>query len=193
MRSPWSMRAGTATALLLALVLLALVPAAPDAQAQVDVFEFDTEEQERRFQQLSREFRCPMCQNANLADSPGGVAADLRREMYDMIIAGRTDQEIEQFMHDRYGDFIFYRPRFDATTLLLWLGPLLFLLIGVVVVIGIIQRTRSAGPASEDDLSDSEKQRLDTLLAARDGAASGSDSSHSSTDAGDDRPPSGQQ
>lgn len=157
-------------ALLLAVLLLVLVPAG-DARGQtaVDVFEFETEEQERRFQQLSEEFRCPMCQNANLADSPGGVAADLRREIYNMIMEGRTDEEIEQFMHERYGDFIFYRPRFDATTLLLWLGPLFFLLIGAFVIVGIVQRNRNAGVASEDDLSDEEKARLETLLNKRNG------------------------
>ena len=152
------------------LLALMLLPGAGTvlAQGPVDVYDFETEEQERRFQELSREFRCPMCQNANLADSPGGVAADLRREIYDMIMDGRTNQEIEEFMHARYGDFIFYRPRFDATTLLLWLGPLFFLLIGGFVIYGIVQRTRNAGVASEDDLSDEEKAQLSELLGQRD-------------------------
>lgn len=155
-------------ALVLAVLMLVLTPTGDVlAQTPVDVFDFETEEQERRFQQLSEEFRCPMCQNANLADSPGGVAADLRREIYSMIMEGRTDEEIEQFMRARYGDFIFYRPRFDATTLLLWLGPLFFLLIGALVIVGIVQRNRNAGVASEDDLSDEEKARLKTLLHQR--------------------------
>ncbi len=153
----------------LMVLALVLLPGASGALAQgpVDVFEFETEEQEERFQELSREFRCPMCQNANLADSPGGVAADLRREIYDMIMEGRSDEEIEEFMHARYGDFIFYRPRFDATTLLLWLGPLFFLLIGAFVIYSIVQRTRTAGVAREEDLSDDEKARLSALLDKR--------------------------
>jgi len=153
----------------LALALLVAWPAADTALAQtaVDVFEFETEAQERRFQQLSEEFRCPMCQNANLADSPGGVAADLRREIHSLIMEGRTDEEIEQFMHARYGDFIFYRPRFDATTLFLWLGPLFFLLIGGLVIVSIVRNNRNAGLASEKDLSDEEQARLRALLHKR--------------------------
>ncbi|MEX1197432.1 MAG: cytochrome c-type biogenesis protein [Pseudohongiellaceae bacterium] len=161
------MRACSPT-LVLAVLMLILAPAGgAQAQTAVDVFDFETEAQERRFQQLSEEFRCPMCQNANLADSPGGVAADLRREIYTMIMEGRTDEEIEQFMRARYGEFIFYRPRFDATTLLLWLGPLFFLLIGVFVIVGLVKRNRNAGVASEEDLSDDEKIRLKTLLHKR--------------------------
>ena len=80
------------------------------AFSQVDTFQFVTEEQQQRFRQLSDELRCPMCQNTNLSGSTGGVAEDLRREIYRMIMEGLTDQEIEQFMFERYGDFIFYRP-----------------------------------------------------------------------------------
>ena len=92
----------------------------PDAISQVDTFQFDTEEQQQRFRNLSNELRCPMCQNTNLSGSTGGVAEDLRREIHRMIIEGMTDVEIEQFMFERYGDFIFYRPRLRAETVLLW-------------------------------------------------------------------------
>lgn len=154
-------------ALLLACAAWLAVPPPAAAQTTVDVYEFETEEQERRFQELSQEFRCPMCQNANLADSPGGVAGDLRREIYNMIVAGRSNEEIREFMHARYGDFIFYRPRLDLSTALLWFGPLLFLLIGAVVVFFIIRHNRDRGLVSEKSLSDEEQARLRTLLDER--------------------------
>ena len=90
--------------------LLALV-LSTESQAQVDTFEFDTPEQQQRFRRLSDEFRCPMCQNTSLSGSTGGVAEDLRREVHRMIVEGLSDEQIEQFMFERYGDFIFYKPR----------------------------------------------------------------------------------
>jgi cytochrome c-type biogenesis protein CcmH len=100
------------------------------AIAQVDTFKFDTPEQQQRFRKLSDELRCPMCQNTNLSGSTGGVAEDLRREIHRMIVEGLTDADIEKFMFDRYGDFIFYKPRLRAETAFLWFAPILFLLLG---------------------------------------------------------------
>lgn len=147
------------------LALLLLLPVT--VPAAEDVFEFDTPEQEERFHELSREFRCPMCQNTNLADSPGGVAADLRREIHRMIMEGRTDEEIEQFMHDRYGDFIFYQPPFNWQTLLLWFGPLIFLAIGGWIAY-TMTRSDPARAAREEALSDEERRRLRELMDERD-------------------------
>ena len=155
-------------------LLLSLLVFATASVAQVDVFDFETAEQEERFRQLANDFRCPMCQNANLTHSTGGVAADLRREIYHQILEGRTDQEIEQFMLQRYGDFILYRPRLTVKTILLWFGPALFLIIGLWVAFGIIKR--SANPsrnnnddtgsqvARSEDLTADEQARLDRLL-----------------------------
>jgi len=133
------------------------------AVAAVDTFEFETDEQQRRFRQMSDDFRCPMCQNTSLTGSSGGVAEDLRREIYLMIMDGKTDYEIEQFMLERYGDFIFYRPRLTVETLLLWFGPLLFLVLGGWIILGIIRR---AQPMSQEQvaLNDEEQQRLKALL-----------------------------
>jgi cytochrome c-type biogenesis protein CcmH len=146
--------------LLLVVVLAALLTSQP-AQAQIDTFEFETDEQQQRFRRLSNELRCPLCQNTNLSGSTGGVAEDLRREVHRMIIEGMTDQEIEQFMFERYGDFIFYRPRLRAETVLLWFGPLLFLLIGGFVIYGIVKKSRTVAAAS---LSEEEYQRIKKLL-----------------------------
>ncbi len=133
------------------------------AMAAVDAFEFETDEQQRRFRQMSDDFRCPMCQNTSLTGSSGGVAEDLRREIYLMIMEGKTDEEIEQFMLERYGDFIFYRPRLTLETVLLWFGPLLFLVLGGWIIFGIIRR---AQPMTQEQvaLNDEEQQRLKALL-----------------------------
>lgn len=133
------------------------------AQAQVDTFQFDTEEQQQRFRKLSNELRCPMCQNTNLSGSTGGVAEDLRREVHRMIMDGWSNAEIEQFMFERYGDFIFYRPRFKAETVLLWFGPLIFLLIGGYAAYGIARRAKSA-PEGHSELASADRKRLEKLL-----------------------------
>lgn len=141
--------------------------------AQVDTFEFETDVQLQRFRTLSNELRCPMCQNTNLSGSTGGVAEDLRREVHRMIVEGMSDREIEQFMFERYGDFIFYRPRLRAETVLLWFGPLIFLGIGGFVAFGIVRKSRkgSAGSGAESkeesertELAEIDKQRLERLL-----------------------------
>ena len=138
-----------------------LMPAA--AYSQVDTFEFETEEQQDRFRTLSDELRCPMCQNSSLSGSTGGVAEDLRREIHRMIMEGMSDAEIIQFMFERYGDFILFRPRLTAGTVLLWFGPLIFLLLGGLVAFGIWRRARKISD-SDTQLDKSQQERLRQLL-----------------------------
>lgn len=139
----------------------------PDSTAQVDAFAFETTEQQQRFRQLSDELRCPMCQNTNLSGSTGGVAEDLRREIYRMIMEGRSNAEIEQFMFERYGDFIFYRPRLRAETVLLWFGPLMFLIIGALVAYGITRRAKAVNSASSSFLDADQQARLKEILESK--------------------------
>ena len=131
--------------------------------SQVDTFEFDTEEQQDRFRTLSDELRCPMCQNSSLSGSTGGVAEDLRREVYRMIMEGMSDSEINQFMFERYGDFILFRPRLTAGTVFLWFGPLLFLFIGGLFAFGIWRRARKITD-SDTELDKTQQKRLQQLL-----------------------------
>ena len=131
--------------------------------SQVDTFEFDTEEQQDRFRTLSDELRCPMCQNSSLSGSSGGVAEDLRREVYRMIMEGMSDSEINQFMFERYGDFILFRPRLTAGTVFLWFGPLLFLFIGGLFAFGIWRRARKITD-SDTELDKTQQKRLQQLL-----------------------------
>jgi cytochrome c-type biogenesis protein CcmH len=95
---------------------------------------FNNSEQEQRFQDLTEELRCLVCQNQNLADSDAPLAQDLRKEIHDMLLDGRSDDEIRSFLVDRYGDFVLYRPALKGNTLLLWLAPALLLLGGGLVV-----------------------------------------------------------
>ncbi|MSR11365.1 MAG: cytochrome c-type biogenesis protein CcmH [Gammaproteobacteria bacterium] len=150
--------------LLLIAIAITGIGLMPIGFAQVDTFAFDTPEQQERFRQLSNDLRCPMCQNTNLTGSTGGVAEDLRREVHRMIMAGMTNQEIEQFMFERYGDFIFYRPRLRAETILLWFGPLLFLIIGGGVAFGISRRAKVVNAVHGAPLSADEQTRLHELL-----------------------------
>lgn len=134
-----------------------------NSNAQVDTFEFQNDEQQQRFRQLSDELRCPMCQNTNLSGSTGGVAADLRREIHRMIIEGMSNAEIEQFMFERYGDFIFYKPRLTAETAFVWFAPILFLLIGIAAAFGVWRRARVSSAISVD-LDTAQINRLNELL-----------------------------
>lgn len=95
---------------------------------------FENQQQEDRFNQLTQELRCLVCQNQNLADSDAQLAHDLRAEVHEMLIAGNTDDEIKQFMVERYGDFVLYRPPVQVNTYLLWLAPLVLLFIGALIL-----------------------------------------------------------
>ncbi len=129
----------------------------------VDTFEFKDEVTKVRFQALSKELRCPKCQNQNLADSNSPIAADLRRELYELLQQGKADSEVVDFMVDRYGEFVLYRPRVSNVTYILWFGPVLLIFIGIIVVIVILRKK----PASKEDLVLSTKQqaKLKQLLA----------------------------
>lgn len=132
--------------------------------AQVDTFEFDKAENQERFRSLSNELRCPMCQNTSLSGSSGGVAEDLRREIFFMIKDGQSDREIKDFMFERYGDFIFYKPRLTAGTIFLWTGPAFFLLIGGIVGLSIFRGAQSEALQNKT-LTDSDQNKIESLLA----------------------------
>jgi cytochrome c-type biogenesis protein CcmH len=128
----------------------------------VETFEFDNEVDKIRFQALSKELRCPKCQNQNLADSNSTVAIALRLELYNMIKDGRADSEIVTFMVGRYGEFVLYKPRVSGLTYVLWFGPILFILIGIVVVIVMVKRKPEKKEALA--LSSQQQDKLNELL-----------------------------
>ena len=122
----------------------------------IQVVEFENPEQELRYKTLIAQLRCLVCQNQNLADSNAELAVDLKEIVHQKILAGETDQQILDFMTQRYGDFVLYRPPFKSKTILLWLGPALFLLIGVVIARIYIKKTKaqtfSPSPAQREQV-----------------------------------------
>jgi cytochrome c-type biogenesis protein CcmH len=121
---------------------------------------FESTEQEQRFQDLTEELRCLVCQNQNLADSDAPLAQDLRLEIHEMLLAGRSDDEIRSFLVDRYGDFVLYRPAIGGNTLLLWLAPALLLLGGGAVLVFSVRRHRltETGAGIQDQDMNEEEQ-----------------------------------
>ncbi|PKF51787.1 cytochrome c-type biogenesis protein [Enterovibrio nigricans] len=141
--------------------LLALC-AAFTATAAIEVYEFDSPAQEEAFNKLGKELRCPKCQNNNIADSNAGLAQDLRLKVYEMLKDGKNEDEIVDYMIARYGNFVTYDPPLSASTLILWVGPLLFVIIGFTV---LVARSRNPKAAEQRAALDGEEQaRLAALL-----------------------------
>ncbi len=131
----------------LRLILCFTVLAMP-AHAAIEAYEFNSPKMEADYNQLINELRCLVCQNQNLASSDADLARDLRRETYDMLSEGKSQQEVVDFMVARYGDFVLYRPQFKSTTYLLWLGPFLLLLL---VLFFLVRRLRAQAAPDEVD------------------------------------------
>jgi len=138
--------------------LLLLLPLS--AGAAFSTYEFEDDQQRAQYQRLTEELRCPKCQNQNIADSNAPIAQDLRREVYRMIQEGQGDDAIVGFMTERYGDFVIYKPRFDTSTFLLWFGPLIVGLIGLVVVLAMVYAGRRKAAAVEAGVDQERLQRL---------------------------------
>ncbi len=141
-----------------ALMLAALL--AGGAQAAIEVYDFRSPEEEARFRALTNELRCPKCQNQNLSGSDAPIARDLKSRTFQLIQEGKSDNEIRDYMVDRYGEFITYKPPVRSTTWLLWFGPFLLLLL-VVIVLAVVRRRP---PAPAQALSAEETDRLNALL-----------------------------
>jgi len=140
-------------------VLLVLFSTA--LQARIETHVFASPEDEERYQTLTEELRCLVCQNQNLADSNAELAQDLRRQTYEMVQAGKSNEEIVAYMVQRYGDFVLYRPPLRSTTMLLWIGPFIILGIGVLILLAFIRRRgREQAPA----MSAEEIARAESLL-----------------------------
>jgi cytochrome c-type biogenesis protein CcmH len=112
------------------------------------------------YETLTKELRCLVCQNQTIADSNAELANDLRRQVYEMLQQGKSEQEIIHFMTDRYGDFVLYKPPFEGKTSLLWIAPVVFLFMGLMMVFFVIRRKRATAQVQVDVLEiKSEKQK----------------------------------
>jgi cytochrome c-type biogenesis protein CcmH len=137
------------------IALLCLLPLLALAQA-IQPLPFRDRAEEVRFQKLSTELRCPMCQNETLADSNAPIAHDLRRQIFEMMQAGKRDAEIKAYLVDRYSDFVLYKPPVEPKTWLLWFGPLVVLAIGGSVVAVQVRRRARQAPATTTAANDTE-------------------------------------
>jgi len=143
------------------LVLLAALACAPAAWPKEAAPAAADPALEARVMALSSELRCLVCQNQTIADSNAGLASDLREEIREMVRQGKSDRQIVAFMVDRYGDFVLYRPPLKATTALLWFGPLLLVLVGIVALFLRLARRRRA---EEPPLAPGDEERARRLL-----------------------------
>lgn len=165
----------------LSIALIALLISL-NTYAAIDVYEFDSVQQEAQYRGLIEELRCPKCQNQNLAGSDAPIAQDLKQKTYDLVRDNRSDGEIRDYMQERYGDFISYKPPVRPSTWILWFFPPLLL----IVLIGgwfwqsrrrqLIARGQSGASVEHTitPLTASEKAELDRLL-SRNTEASASD------------------
>ena len=129
-----------------------------------DGSEVENENRAQLFQKLAQELRCPKCQNQNLSDSNAMIAGDLRRELYQQVKSGQDGESIVDFMVNRYGEFVLYRPKVNNMTYVLWFGPVALLMIGLICLI-VIVRKRKQNEQSLEPLSEEQQKRIDQLLA----------------------------
>ena len=154
-----------------------------NAYAAIDVYDFDSVQQEAQYRGLIEELRCPKCQNQNLAGSDAPIAQDLKQKTYDLIKDGRSDGEIRAYMQERYGDFITYKPPVRPSTWILWFFPPLLL---ITLIVGWFWQSRrhqrvARGQSgvtvdSATALTTVEKAELDRLLSRP--SSTGSNDNH---------------
>lgn len=134
--------------------------------APIETFKFDSPETEKVFHKLSEELRCLVCQNQNIAESNADLAKDLRLEIYTMLSQGKTEDEIVDFMVQRYGDYVLYRPPFKPLTWVLWIGPVIIFFLGLIFVVRFM-KSQNTGVSSES-LSEEDIERIKNLHAQQD-------------------------
>ena len=148
--------------LVVSLLMTGLFGASVWAASQVDVYQFDSDEQQRRYKGLIEEFRCPKCLNTNIAGSDAPIARDLRRTVHKLVVVdGMTDQEVRDFLQARYGDFVLYDPPLTSRTVVIWLMPVALAVLGAIVLFFLLG---SARRKSQVTLDDQDQTRLRALL-----------------------------
>ncbi len=153
---------------LLLLRALALVILSLPVHGAIDTYTFTDSELQNRYYQLGRELRCPKCDGQSIGDSNAPIANDLRAVIYEQLQSGMSDTDIVNFMVQRYGEFVLYRPKMSGKTLALWLTPFFFLLLGVVTLVVVIRGRRQRAAEKYDELSPSERERLEQILTRSD-------------------------
>ena len=142
------------------------------AWASIDVLNFTSPDQEKEYQQLTQELRCPQCQNNNIADSNATIAVDMRAKVFELLQEGKSKQQVVDYMVQRYGNFVTYAPPLTAATIMLWVLPLLLVLFGIALVLrrrpkiqnAIQNQEQNVSVEQMESLTDAERQRLQELL-----------------------------
>ena len=142
------------------------------AWASIDVLNFTSPDQEKEYQQLTQELRCPQCQNNNIADSNATIAVDMRAKVFELLQEGKSKQQVVDYMVQRYGNFVTYDPPLTAATIMLWVLPLLLVLFGIALVLRrrpkiqntIQNQEQNVSVEQMESLTDAERQRLQELL-----------------------------
>lgn len=145
----------------LLLLLLSLAAAPAPAAVTLESFTFPTPAEQEHFKALIGQLRCLVCQNETLADSDADLAHDLRAEVYEMMKSGKSDQEVIDFLVNRYGDFVLYNPPVKPSTYLIWYGPFVLLAIAALLLMRAVGRQRQVqdSPITEED-----RKRLERML-----------------------------
>ena len=133
------------------------------AFSAIDALNFSSPQQESDYHQLTQSLRCPQCQNNNIADSNATIAVDMRGKVFELLQEGKSKNDVVDYMVARYGNFVTYDPPITASTLVLWIAPLLLVLLGVVFLLRRKPKTQSA-VKSQDVLTDEDNARLAELL-----------------------------
>ena len=133
------------------------------AFSSIDALNFSSPQQESDYHQLTQSLRCPQCQNNNIADSNATIAVDMRGKVFELLQEGKSKNDVVDYMVARYGNFVTYDPPMTASTLVLWIAPLLLVLLGVVFLLRRKPKTQSA-VKSQEVLTDEDNTRLAELL-----------------------------
>ena len=133
------------------------------AFSSIDALNFSSPQQESDYHQLTQSLRCPQCQNNNIADSNATIAMDMRGKVFELLQEGKSKNDVVDYMVARYGNFVTYDPPMTASTLVLWIAPLLLVLLGLVFLLRRKPKAQSA-VKSQDVLTDEDNARLAELL-----------------------------
>lgn len=163
-------------------VMLGLSVATAAWATNIELYEFDSPQQEAQYRGLIEELRCPKCQNQNLAASDAPIAQDLKQKTYEMVKDGRTDTEIRNYMFERYGDFISYKPPVRPSTWILWFFPPLLL---ILLILGWLYKAKKGRAATVSEttvpLSASEEEKLAKILSRHQDELNQSATSHTTS------------
>ncbi len=151
--------------LLTVLTIVLILGSGPlQATATLESFKFADDAAEQHFKDLISELRCLVCQNQSLADSDAELAHDLRAEVYEMVQDGKSDAEIIEFLVNRYGDFVLYKPPVKPSTYLLWFGPFALMILAGGLLLRAVRKQKRTATA---EISAADRKRLDDLLGNR--------------------------